>query len=217
MAGNALAVIRKETERLQKAHPRMSFRAAQKKAGKNYRSGAVRAKKKHHKKAHTKKRVRKHSSRKRARKRSTRTVVVVSGTHAIARAKVTRKRRKRRATYKVTHRVRRVSGTGRGISTTNMLLFGGLLIGAYLLLKPKSSGSVQLPGTPPAAPPLQLTGNTTRDTQAQQIIAWATAGGMAVDAVIKLINTLNTKPDTQVSAVYDSINTGGGVPGWALI
>lgn len=215
MAGNALVKISRETKRLRKKHPGMSFKSAQKKAASNYRSGKMGAPKKSHPKKHK----RKHKARKRShkRKRSTRTVVVVSGTHAFAKAKVgTRRRRKRsRPRYKVTHKVRRVSGSGGGMKTKDLLLVGALAVGGVLLYKAINKPSQTTPVQ--GAPPLNLTGNTSRDSQASQIIAWATAGGMALNAIANLITSLNNKSDAQVSAIHSSIAGGDGVPDWALI
>lgn len=215
MAGNALAKISRETKRIRKAHPGMSFRSAQKKATSNYHSGAIGAKKKRHtKKSHAKKRTHKPRRKVHKRKRSTRTVVVVSGMHPVGRtrARAHKKRKRSRPKYKVSHRVRRVGAAG-GIKTNDILLIGGLGLAAYLLLRPKSNTTTPVAG----APPLTLTTNQARNTQAQQIIAWATAGGLAINAIANLINSLNTKSDAQVSAIHDSIAGGSGVPDWALI
>lgn len=214
--GNVLVKIGRETKRIRKAHPGMSFRAAQKKATSAYHHGTLggtkkrRAKRaKPHKKKHTAKR--KSAPKRKSRKRMTRTVVVVAGTHP------KRKRRRSRPRYKVSHKVRRVRGTGGGgIKTKDLLLFGGIAIGGYLLYKSMNKATSTI--TPvTGAPPLVLTSNQQRNDQSQQIIAWATAGGMALDAITRLIQSLNTKSDSQVSSISASIANGSGVPGWALI
>jgi hypothetical protein len=83
----------------------------------------------------------------------------------------------------------------------------GLGIGAlaiYLLTKKSTPtpGNYQLP-------PLTTTNNQTRNTQSQDIINYAIAGGLALDAIIKLIGLLNNSSDSDVDNIYDNVNTTG--------
>jgi hypothetical protein len=57
----------------------------------------------------------------------------------------------------------------------------------------------------------------TRDSQAQKIIAWATAGGLAIDAIAKLIQSLNQSSDTTINQLSDNIDTGAGVPDYYYV
>lgn len=99
----------------------------------------------------------------------------------------------------------------------------GLLIGlaigaAALYFLTKGSGS-----TPTATygnlPPLTQTNNYTRDTQSQQIVNYALAAGLTINAITSLINSLNSSSDNTVNNVYDKVNTTGslentGLPGF---
>jgi hypothetical protein len=119
------------------------------------------------------------------------------------------KRRRRRSPKKRTvvmagsRRRRKVGALG----GNGMLV--GLGIGAlalYLLTKKSTytptQGTYQLP-------PLNTTNNYTRNTQSTDLINYAIAGGLAVDAIIKLIDRLNSSSDQEVSNIYDRVNTTG--------
>jgi hypothetical protein len=56
------------------------------------------------------------------------------------------------------------------------------------------------------------TGNSYRDSQAQKILAYATAAGLAATAIAKLIQALNSSTDSTVTQVSDSIDSGSGIP-----
>lgn len=136
-----------------------------------------------------------------------------------------RKRRRR-------HRPRRVRMAGSaprrrtvGKSGSSGLLLG-LAIGAgalYLLSKTGSPSSQYVgPGSPYEMPPLSQTGNYTRDTQSQQIVNYALAAGLTLNAITKLIESLNASSDSTVNNVYDKVNTTGqltnlGLPGYDAI
>lgn len=114
--------------------------------------------------------------------------------------------------YKVRHvvrhkvvRVGRASGGGGMKNIMPIVALGAVAVAAYLLLKPKTPTYGQYP-------PLNMTGNTYRDTTAQNILAYATAAGLAADAVSKLINSLNNASDSQVNQIQNSIESGQGVP-----
>lgn len=205
MAANALMKITREAKHIRKKHPGKSWKSAVKEASRKYNSGTISGPKK----SHPKKKKRKEKAK--PKRNRTRTVVVVSGT---VRHKRKPHRKRKRSKYKVTHSVRRVSGSGGGIKPKDLLLIGGIGLAAWLLMKPKTSTTTNVPA---GSPPLQLTANPTRDNQAQQILAWATAGGIALNAITDLIKSLNTKSDAQVSAIYQSIDSGSGVPEWAFI
>lgn len=119
--------------------------------------------------------------------------------------KRTRKRRKstRRRVVMAGSRRRRVSGEGGG---SKMLI--GLAIGAaaiYFLTKkstPTYPANFQLP-------PLTQTGSYTRNTQSQELVNYAMAGGLAIDAIVKLIDRLNNSSDQEVENIYDVYQTTG--------
>jgi hypothetical protein len=60
-------------------------------------------------------------------------------------------------------------------------------------------------------PPLTQTGNLTRNTQSSDIVNYAIAGGLAIDAIIKLIDRLNNSTDQDVTNIYDHVNATGDV------
>jgi hypothetical protein len=127
-----------------------------------------------------------------------------------------RRRRKRRV--RMAGRVSRRRTVGKSGSSGLLI---GLAIGAgALYLLTKGSG----PTTPinyGSLPPLNQTGNYTRDTQSQQIVNYALAAGLAISAITSLINSLNTSSDNTVNNVYDKVNTTGtlsnlGLPGYDI-
>jgi hypothetical protein len=85
----------------------------------------------------------------------------------------------------------------------------GLGIGALALyLLTKKSTYTPTPGTY-QLPPLNTTNNYTRNTQSTDLINYAIAGGLAIDAIIKLIDRLNNSSDQEVTNIYDRVNTTG--------
>lgn len=206
---NALVKINREAKRIQKKHPNKhrNYAGFRKEATANYHAGKIGKRKKSvakKKKAHKRKSVHKKKSVHRKRSRS------------VGRVKHTVKKRRSTGRKKTTGRKvgatrKQRNGNGGGISTGKVLLLAGLAVGAYFLLKP-GTDKVQLP---PGAPPLVTTTNPVRNTQANDILTYAAAGGLAIDAIIKLINSLNNSSDTEVQDLHDNINSGGGIPaGW---
>lgn len=110
----------------------------------------------------------------------------------------------------IKHRRKRKVGKIGGISP-GLLIVGGLGLLAIFMLTKK-----QEPQIPPGAPPLVTTTNPVRDQKANNIVTWAVAGGLAIDAIIKLINSLNQSDDNEVDEVYDSINSGSGIPPYLI-
>jgi hypothetical protein len=122
----------------------------------------------------------------------------------------TRKRRVRMAGH--APRRRAVGKAG----SSGLLLGLVLGAGALYLLARGSGGSATSYSSLPA---LTQTGNYTRDTQSQQIINYALAAGLTINAITSLINSLNSSSDNTVSSVYDKVNTTGslndlGLPGY---
>lgn len=119
------------------------------------------------------------------------------------------RKKRRRAPRTIRQAGRRSVGKSEG-SGTKMLLalaVGGALV--YFLTKKSTTtaGTYQLP-------PVQQTSNYTRNTQAQNIVQYATAAGLAIDAITSLIDRLNSSSDSEVNDIYDSVNTTGDVGYW---
>jgi hypothetical protein len=121
-------------------------------------------------------------------------------------------KRKRRRKRSGTPKKRKVVMAGSRRRSVGGLGKNGLLIGlgigaiAFYLLTKKST-----PTYPPGyqLPPLATTNNQTRNTQSNDIINYAIAGGLAIDAIIKLIGLLNSSNDQEVENIYDNVNTTG--------
>lgn len=114
------------------------------------------------------------------------------------------KRRKRR-----TRSVGRSYRPARRIGKSNK---SGLLIGIglgalalYLLSQSKSTSST----TAYTLPPIAQTSSVTRNTQTSNIVNYAIAAGLAIDAITKLIDKLNNSTDAEVTNIYDKVNTTG--------
>lgn len=122
-----------------------------------------------------------------------------------AKKRRTRKRHAAKRTISGTHRRRSVGKKGSG-----MLL--GVLVGAaaLYLLSRGSSGSRSNTGAY-QLPPLTQTGNYTRNTQSQDIVNYAMAAGLAIDAITKLIDRLNRSSDQEVSNMHEVVNTTGDI------
>lgn len=104
--------------------------------------------------------------------------------------------------------VERTVGSKRGRSvgkkdkTMLILGVGALLLGGWYLMSKKAT---------PVYPtlPLQQTSNVTRNNQSNDILNYAIAGGLAIDAITKLIESLNNSSDNQVDSYYKQLNTTG--------
>jgi hypothetical protein len=206
----ALAKIRKRTKQLQKKHPGKKYATLRTQAKNEYNAGTI-------------PKARKKPAKSKSKRKPAKQKVSKVGSHykvyhevkkvgkrkkRATRKRAAPKRTKSRARVRVVHRTvtrtRRVGGMGKSIMP--LLAVAALGVGAYLLLKPKTT----------AAPPLVPTGNTTRDTSAQNILAYAQAAGLGIAAITNLINSLNNMSDAavvQAAARPDlSINTLAAVP-----
>ncbi|HXV99549.1 MAG TPA: hypothetical protein VEC93_14090 [Anaerolineae bacterium] len=116
--------------------------------------------------------------------------------------------RKRRVVMAGTRRRRTVGkGGGKG-------LLIGLGLGALALFLLSKKSTTNYPAGYTNLPPLSQTQNVTRNNQTNNIINYAIAGGLAIDAIIKLIDRLNTSNDNEVQNIYDHVNTTGEVGVW---
>lgn len=165
---NVLRKLNNRVKQLKRLHPGASRENLMKRAGKEYRAGKLKNVSKMRKvgKAKTA------APKKAKRKTVVRTVVV----HKVRRIKVKHVRRRARV-------------SGKGVGLMPVVAVAALGIGAYLLLKPKTTQAAYQP-----------TGNIVRDNQASNVIAYATAAGLTITAITKLIEALNNSSDQQVAA-----------------
>lgn len=208
----ALKAINKRVKVLQKKHPKSKRTSLQKQAGREWKAGKLKAKRKTaapkkrrvvRKKVARKKVARKKVSPKRPSARKRRRVGAVK---ILERGENRRTRPKR--VYKIARRkngtirrVTRVGGIGGGLKAMlPVLVIGGLGLLAYSLLH-KSAAPVYVP-----------TGNVVRDNKAQEIIQTATSAGLAAAAIAKLIQQLQAQSNTQLDQTYDNVVQSGDVP-----
>jgi hypothetical protein len=118
-----------------------------------------------------------------------------------------KRRRKRRVVMASRPRRRRVGSNGGGGGLPKWLLPVALGAAALYFVTKKSTTSVT-PGTY-QLPPLTQTQNVTRNNQSNDLINYAIAGGLAVDAIMKLIDKLNNSSDQQVQNIYDTYHATG--------
>jgi len=200
--GSALKKINARVKVLQKKHPKTKRVTLQKQAGKEYKAGKLKVKRKVKRrvaKRVVKRRAVKRVRKRTARKRVNRAVMRVSKpvSRRVYRPKVVRVKSYKAARY------RRVSGTGKSLMPIVLLAGAGLI--AYMLLKPKPVTSY---------PQYQPTGNPTRDAAASNILAWATAAGLAISSITKLLDAINKGSDSDVQAINNSVNSAGALPPW---
>ena len=162
------------------------------------------------KKVARKRTARKKVARKRTapKRRSTRKKRVI--TKVVAVERVVGKRKRRRSTRRPVRMAgtrRRRSVGGGGIST-KMLVGLGIGAAALYFLTRKSSGSSTTPA-PLQLPPITQTSNMTRNNQANELVNYAIAAGLAVDSISKLINLFNNSGDNDIKNIYDHVNTTG--------
>lgn len=160
-----------------------------------------------------------HRHKPRKRKRAVRRGQRIKVIHVVA----GKKKRTRSRSHSTTPRRRRVSGrrpvvmAGRGRRTRsvgkkgNMGLLVGLGIGALLLYFMSKPKTVTYPNLN-QLPPLTTTSNYQRNDQQNSILQYALAASLGIDAITKLIQSLNSSSDTQVQQIYDHVETTGTIP-----
>jgi hypothetical protein len=153
----------------------------------------------------------------RKRKRSVRRGQRIKVVHVVAgKKKRTRSRSvgTRRRSYP---RKKRVVMAGRGRRSRsvgkkgNMGLLMVLGVGAlalYFLTRPKTVSYPNLN----QLPPLNATANYQRNDQQNTILQYALAASLGIDAITKLIQSLNSSSDDQVRSIYDHVETTGSLP-----
>jgi hypothetical protein len=140
---------------------------------------------------------------------------------SVERTMAGKRKRRRRTTRRVVmagRRRRYVSGeNGSGGGGSSKLLIG-LAIGAaviYFLTKdstpttPYPYSNQQYPYGDPrnALPQLTQTGSYSRNTQAQDVVSWAMAAGLAIDAISRLIDRINSSSDSQVADMHGVVSS----------
>lgn len=186
---NKLKSITTRAKQLKKKHPGTKWTNLIKKAARELKAGKT----KNPNPIKTKKR-----------KRAKRTVNKVAAVK-----KVSAPRRRKAKVYKVTHKVRRVGAAKNNFALPLLLVGGGLL--AFALLRKKTATTA--PGSNlQQYPAIRYTGNAQRDTTADQIVKYAQAAGYASDAIIKLINALNSATDSEVEGLKEQIDYTEQIP-----
>jgi hypothetical protein len=196
MAANALKKITTAAKKLRKRAPGMSWKSAVKKAGSMFRAGKLKAKKKRVASVGAVKR-----KKKATRKKSTRRAVSVRAVRGV-RVAMPVKRKRRRVARKKTATRRRVGAQGGKDKLVQTLLIGGLAVGLIVAFTRQRQ-------TQPAYYP---TGDNYRDSRAQQIIAYATAAGLAATQIAALINTINQSSDAQLDTMNSDVQSGNIQP-----
>lgn len=224
---SALTAIVKEAKHLRRKYPNR-FKKLRKKDqwSKGYikQASAIYAKKQHGKSPVGKKKKRKAVGAKRStpvkRKKPSKARRLVKQVTKRSVERVVAGRRPRRRSH--TRRKVRMAGAAPRRRTVGKTGGSGLLIGLavgaaalYFLTKGSSSSTT----ASSILPPITSTGNYTRDTQSQQIVNYALAAGLTINAITNLIHSLNSSSDNTVNNVYDKVNTTGsldntGLPGF---
>lgn len=146
--------------------------------------------------------------RKTRKKRTVRRGQRVKVIHVVAGKKKRRARRRSRRKPVVMAGRRRSQSVGK---KENMGLLAVLGIGAlalYFMTRPKT---VTYPNLN-QLPPLNQTTNYQRNDQQNSILQYALAASLGIDAITKLIQSLNSSSDSQVQQIYDHVETTGTIP-----
>lgn len=177
MAANALKKINARVKVLQKKHPNAKRKTLQKQAGREYKAGKLKVKRKPVAKKKPVKR-----------KAVKRSIARIAKPATLGKLY---KRRKRATRAKKVVR-RRVNGkVGKSSMLLPVVALGGLAVLAYFMLKPATNTQV---------PALYQSQNVQRNQSASNILAYASAGALTISAIAKLIEALNSSDDKTVVA-----------------
>jgi len=188
----ALKKINARVKVLQKKHPNSKRKTLQKQAGKEWRDGKLKAKRK--KVGAVKKTVPKRKPRKRA-AASKKSLTKLLNKHFPKKKRVYKAKRTKVKSYTAT-RYKRVSGIGAMSSLIPIALLG---VGGLLAWK--------LLSTPTAPAQLVQTSNAQRNAAANNLLSYATLIGMSLAGITKLIESINKSDDDAViSAGNDPAN-----------
>lgn len=215
MSTTTLKKITSEAKRIRRHKPKTTWKSAIKQAARRYKSGSLRPRKK---------RVSAVKFVEHGEKRSAKPAavfrVIRSGKGRFKGLKRIGRRRKmgnakqvvvvRRVTKvgrPASPRRHRMAGSGSGLKKIMpFVLLAGAALVAWQLLKPKQ------PQFPPGVPPLAQTGNPVRNQQTNEILQYAMAASLGIDAITKLIQSLNNRSDSDIENIYDNLDQGGGLP-----
>lgn len=170
----------------------------------------ISARSEHHVSVHRKRKPRK-------RKRSVRRGQRIKVVHVVAGKKKRRRSRSVGTRRRSSTRRKPVVMAGRGRRARsvgkkgNMGLLIGLGIGAlalYILSKPRTTTYPNLS----QLPPLNQTANYQRNDQQNSILQYALAASLGIDAITKLIQSLNSSSDNDIKNIYDHVETTGSLP-----
>lgn len=210
---NALRAINKRVNALQKKHPKTKRTTLQKQAGREWKAGKLGAKKK--RKTVKRKTVRRIGSRTVAKKPHRRKRVgtkihtkkkfiyvdsngeMKNLKYAVVGKRKKEVKRKRYKPVKVTH-CRRV-GAKKGMNPLILIAGAGLLL--YAITRP----GVLSPAT--TLPPITLA-NPAAAASANSLVSYATAAGLAIPSIVKLINSLNSSPAESVISAGNGVSSG---------
>lgn len=113
-----------------------------------------------------------------------------------------RRRRSRPRKRPVMAGTRRRRSVGKSGSSGLLIGVGLGALAIYLLTRKPAASTYNLP-------PVTQTQNLTRNNQTSDIVNYAIAGGMAIDAIIKLIGLLNSSSDSDVQDMHETMHTTG--------
>lgn len=188
---NALKAINTRVKALQKKHPKSKRTTLQKQAGREWKAGKLKAKRKAAPKRKAVKR--KPAKRKAApRKSAKKTVRKKSLSPAVPKKKRVYKAKRTSVKAYKAKRYKRISGTGSMMST--VLPIAALTIGALLIYKLMT----------PAIPQYTNTTNPYRAQAQNNLLQWAQAAGLGISAITSMINAINGKSDAEVIALAQS-------------
>lgn len=206
---NPLRKITAEAKRIRKLHPNKhrNWTGFVKEAGEKYRKGKIGTTRK--KKSVKRKVAKVGAPKKKATRKRKRSAVRRSKPKTVTQVVTVRRRTRYVGKRVAVPKRRRIAGQGLTLKKIlPWVIVGGA---AYLLWKTYKDKEGQQPTTN-QPPPLVTTTNPVRNQQSQDLVNYAIAGGLAVDAIIKLINSLNKKGDAEVNNLFNSVSAGQGLP-----
>lgn len=188
---NALKAINRRVKQLAKKHPNSKRSTLQKQAGREWKAGKLKAKRKPVAKKVASKKRRVSSVGKKPK------VIVLNSLGAVIR----KKRRAIRKAARARTAKRRVYGS-KGSNLVPIIGIAALALIAYQMFKPSPINPQQYGYQP--------TSNVNRNTAASNILSYAMAAGLTVNAITQLINAINNSSDAKV------INAGAAPSNQAL-
>ncbi len=190
---SALKKIVARVRALRKKHPNAKYRTLQKQAGREFKAGKLKSKRKAvSKPAKRKPAKRKPAAAKRVVRRKKTDRKKSLSLSVPKRKRVYRAKRTSVKAYKA-KRYKRVSGTGGNMMST-VLPIAALAIGGLLIYKLMT----------PSVPAYTNTSNPYRVQAQNSLLQWAQAAGLGISAITSMINAINSKSDNEVIALAQS-------------